>query len=112
MTTRISLECEVTMTNADTRGNVDFEHNGRATWVRGGVDSRSPEEIREKAAKDLEDLKRNLRRIALALDIADCKEFGQAVAEQEAKEQRRSKAAATRAHNADPWGHKARAASR
>lgn len=88
-------------------GHHTFTCNGTPGHIWNGHHTDTPEHLRELADKEIARAEDILRRAAITLAIAEVREVEIARHEHEKAEQRKARAAATRAKNADPFGFKA-----
>lgn len=72
-----------------------------------GFAAMSPERLRANADTSEQRANDELRRVRMLRAVANVLEAEEAARKAEASEQRRRRSAATRAHNADPFGFKA-----
>ena len=86
-------------------GVCEFIHNGKKRHLFGSnLNHADPGKLRAQAAREMERANEAVRRAALNIAVAEAKEAEMVVREAEAKKQRNERAAATRAHNKDPFG--------
>lgn len=84
-----------------------FEATFEGRYSTVGYRSANPTLLRELAANELRRAEDIAHRARLALAIADAVETEQSLAADMTAKQRRERSAATRAHNADPYGYDA-----
>jgi len=91
-----------------TSNTVEFEVDGkRNKWVASSAAGSSAEDLRTLAHSNIDRAHDLLRRAAVQLALAEIKKAEAVEHAEAAAKQRRERAAATRAKNADPFGYNA-----